>query len=85
MKENATWAIVIECAVELNQDLHRITRIIHGNLDAEPPCLSASVKHEVIPRKEKKFMPKEPLVVVCVMGTYSRGCNCQPTDLPAGD
>ena len=51
MNENAIGTIVVDCAVEgylvnFGEALMRdgITRIIHGYLDQDPPCLGASVR-----------------------------------------
>ena len=61
MNENAIGTIVVDCAVELHRDLRPgllnfgealmrdgITRIVHGNLGPEPPCLGASVREAFI-------------------------------------
>jgi hypothetical protein len=63
MHENGIGTIVVDCAVELHRDLgpglletdfgealmrDGITRIIHGNLDPDSPCLCASVREQFI-------------------------------------
>lgn len=51
MNENATGIVVVDCAVEVHREaLMRdgIARIIHGNLDPDPPCLGASARAEFI-------------------------------------
>ena len=60
MKASGIGAMVVDGAVELHRDLgclpnfgealmrDGITRIIHGTLDVDPPCLGASVRKEFI-------------------------------------